>query len=643
MSGKFRRIYPQKDFIFLDGGKNSKYERSLLRDEESPDCQNVIFNNGAVETRQGVSKLNTAAVGSFVGDGLYTRRDNTGSETMVAFWGGTAWQLQGTSFTTIPSAQSIFTAGVRFGSAQNENYLFAGNGGTVPYKWNGSSFNRHGVYPPTTTATVASNGAGQLSASGGYRYKVVFVNAALVESDVGPATSTFVVSSSSGQLQLTSIPVAPTSWGVSSRRIYRTVASGSTFLRLTTISDNTTTTYSDNTPDSGLGAAAPTDNGVPPNYNAIIYHPGLGRLFMNDSANPNYVWWTEAANPYTVASSNFQRAGDNTTDLVKGFAIQDNALIVFCENSITIGYFPDNTPSNWKWITSKSPFGSKSPYCMLRYGDADGNKILFPAVQNGKLVGFADFVGTSVAPSATFLTISTNGSNTNSDRIEPDVFNIQSNYVSNISGIVFNNKAYIACTYGSGATTNNRYYVYDFSISRLTKTKQPSWVPNTGVAPAQFTIYSGKLYFQSASATGFVYQMEAGTYGDDGSAIDSYYWTKEFPGYSSEVNYNKDFRYANLLVENSGAYFMNLTYRVDSDSGTGDTQQIDLNPGGSLWGSMIWGVDNWGGGTSQQEVRQFLGTARGKRIQFKFSNQNTLNQKFKVYRFNYAYNLKGYR
>jgi hypothetical protein len=58
---------------------------------------------------------------------------------------------------------------------------------------------------------------------------------------------------------------------------------------------------------------------------------------------------------------------------------------------------------------------------------------------------------------------------------------------------------------------------------------------------------------------------------------------------------------------------------------------------------MEWGTDSWGGGVDQEDVRFDLGTARGKRIQFKFSNQNAADQRFKVHGLNYAYNLKGLR
>lgn len=634
---KVTRIFPQRGRQLFDGGKNSKFERAIIEDNESPDCLNVVFENGAVGTREGTVKLNTAAVGSMAFDGLYTRRADDGSETMVAYAGGTMYALQGTSFITIPSAQSVFTAGVRMAATQYENYLFMGNGGTIPYKWNGSTFTRHGVYAPTATAAVASNGTGNLTPSSDYRYKVTYVNSNLVESDVGPVTATFTISATSGQNRLSSLPIAPASYGVNHRYIYRTSANGSTFKRVGTIADNTTTTFDDNVADSSLGATAPTDNGVPPVYSICIYHQN--RLWVNDAANPNYLWYSNLGDPYTFASTNFLKVGDNASDLLKALAVQDNAVVARCENSDTLIIMPTTDPSDWRAVVSKSPFGSKSPFCQLRYN----NKNLFPAVQNGKFVGFAATVGETVDPSLSRLTVSTAGSLLKSDRIEPDMFNVQESYLGNISGIVFKNKAWITLTYGSGATTNNRIYQMDFSISNLSKDQKEAWVPFTGLNAAQFTIYNGRLYYASSDTSGFVFQCEAGVYSDNGAAINSYFWTKEFTGVPGEENNSKDFRAADLLVENAGAYFMDLAYRTNSDKGTGNAQQINLDPGSSLWGTMVFGRDTWGGGSDQSEVRAFLGGARGTRIQFKFSNQNTAGQRFKVHGLKFSYNPKSAR
>lgn len=642
----FRRIFPANERQKLDGGLNTKYERSLIDNSESPDCANVAFSNGAVATREGSAKLNTTAVGTYVCDGLYTRRSNTGAETMVAWFGGTMWQLAATTFSTIGSAQSVFTAGVRVGAAQAENYIFFGNGNVRPYKYNGTDFTRHGVYPPTSANIGASAAFGAASAATGaalasgssYTYKLTFRNTALVESDLGDAKTFVVTANSMGNIALTSLPVAPQSFGVGARIIYRTVAGGSTFKKVATLSDNTTTTYDDGVTDANLGATAPTDNGVPPLYSTIFYHQG--RLFMNDTASPNYIWYTELNQPYTVASTNFIRISDNATDIVKGFGVYDNSLVVFCERSIWFIYMPDQDDANWSPpIRSRIPYGTKSPHAIFGYD----NKLFFVAMQSDKIAGFGSLAGDTLAPSESFLTVSVAQGELTSNPIETDVFDTQSAYFGNISGIVYQNAAYITTTHGDAATTNNRIWMLDFSKEDTTRSDGNAWVPWTGLAAAQFTVYAGNLYYGSATANGFVYRLLNGTYSDSSSAIDSYFWTKEFSGLPGEQNFSKDFRYVNLLIDTAGNYYMTVRYRVDSDSGDGNAQNVLLDPGGSAWGTMMWGIDDWGGGLSQKEVRLYLDGARGKRIQFKFTNQNTADQRFKVHGLNFAYNLKGYR
>lgn len=628
---EFRRIYPGKEKILFDGGKNNKFEKSIIEDNESPDCLNVVFDAGSVATREGFSKLNTASVGSYVCDGLYTRKASNNAETMVAWFNGTAYGLAGTSFSTIGSAQSIFTAGIRVCADQMESHIFFCNGGTIPYKYNGTDFTRHGVYPPSQVASFNSNGAG--NPNGDYTYKFTYINSQSVEGNPSDASTTFTVASK--QISITSIPVAPQSYGVASRRIYRTVAGGTTYKLLTTISDNTTTTYTDNTADGSLGANAPSDKGIPPIYSAIIYHQN--RLFM--IGNDNLVWYTDLNEPYTVASTNFLTVGDQSTDFPKALGIYNNVLAIFCQRNIWLVYMPNTTPGNWQIIKSKSAYTSKSPFGLFPYN----NKLGFPAVQNDKFVGFGALSGDTVEADSVSLSVLTAGSDLRSQRIEPDMFDVVEAYVPNISSIVFKNKAYVSLTKASGSTTNNRVYVMDFSLSDLTKNQKESWVPWTGLNAAQFTVYAGSLYYGTSTAAGFVYKQASGVYTDDGTAINSYFWTKEFSGGSAEESFNKDFRYANLLIDLAGAYYMNVAVRTDSDSGDGTNYQLDLDPGASLWGTMMWGRDTWGGGANQQDTRLYLAGARGKRIQYKFSNQNTASQRFKVHWMNFTYNLKGPR
>lgn len=641
-----KKVFPSGNRQLLDGGLNDKFAPSIIGNNESPDCLNVIFSAGAVETRKGVSKVNTTAVGTFACDGIYSYRRSDGAESMCVFFGDFMYTLSGTTFYTVPSAQSVFTHGARVAAEQDENYIFVCNGNTTPYKYNGA-FTRHGVYPPTQTGTVASNGVGALTASGNYTYKYTYVNSNSVESDVSPISTTFTISATSGQNRISNIATAAISWGVNNVYLYRTKANQTTpYYRVTTFT-NGTTTYDDNIADSALTIQAPTDNGVPPNWNTICY--AETRLFCNDTANPNYLWYSEAGNPYGFPSTNFYKVGDNTSDLIKGICYYDKAVIIFCERSVWFLYLTTNSAGDWVGpFRSKSPYGSKSPHSIFMFN----NKVGFAAMYNQQFVGIAALAGNVLDTNRTFLTVSTAGSDLESDRIEPDMFNVQTAYVGNISATVFKKKAWIAVTYGSGSQTNNRVYQMDFSNSTIKETEAFTWCPFTftgsGPNPAQFAVYQGGLYFGSADATGFVFSCENSLYTDNGSAINSYAWTKEYscesgdPG-GSDTATVKDFRYVNAILDTAGSYYMNFTYRVDSDKGAGTTQQINLTPGGSLWGTMIWGTGLWGGGANQIEPRVFLGNARGRRIQFKFDNQNTAGQMFKVHGFQFLYNTKGFR
>ena len=286
-------LYPKNERQGFDGGKNNKFEKHLIADNESPDALNVIFTNRSVETRLGTSKFNTASVGSFAGHGFYTKHDRSGSEKLTAWWNGTLYVASGTTFATVPSAQSIFTAGVRVGAAEQENYIFYGNGNNPGYKFDGTDFTRHGIPAPTQTATASSFATG--SVTGDYVYRYTNVNTALVESDGGPVSVTFTAASAT--VRIAAIATAPASHGVASRRVYRTKNNSfATYFRVATLSDNTTTFVTDNLLDNQLGAELPRDAGEPPQYSFIINHQG--RLFCNDTANPSFVWYSKSTSLY---------------------------------------------------------------------------------------------------------------------------------------------------------------------------------------------------------------------------------------------------------------------------------------------------------------------------------------------------------
>ena len=83
----------------------------------------------------------------------------------------------------------------------------------------------------------------------------------------------------------------------------------------------------------------------------------------------------------------------------------------------------------------------------------------------------------------------------------------------------------------------------------------------------------------------------------------SYFWTKEFDG-DKDTDWQKDFRFANWLIELLGAWNIRFRYRINSDASSGNSKDIYTDAGGTNWGTGVWGTSNWGGAKTRDNVRQ---------------------------------------
>ncbi len=129
--------------------------------------------------------------------------------------------------------------------------------------------------PTAITAALAGLGTGALS-NGSYRYLATYVTAD-GETEAGQISAAVTVADHTvnGQIALTGIPIGGSA--VTSRKLYRTIAGGLTYLLLATLSDNTTSVYADNVADASLGVQAPV---------------------TNTTADPAYAQWITAARQY---------------------------------------------------------------------------------------------------------------------------------------------------------------------------------------------------------------------------------------------------------------------------------------------------------------------------------------------------------
>jgi len=183
---------------------------------------------------------------------------------------------------TSTTATSTFAGGVNVAGSSGLTVLQNGNVGvgTVAPSQKLDIEKGHirlGQVAAPTAPTVAINAtAGNLN--GAYYYRVTYVTA-LGETETGVVSD--VVSPVNQQVDLSAIPVSSDS-AVTARKIYRTTAGGSNILMklVTTINNNTATTYTDNIADDSLGVSESRVNTT----GGIIYN-NSARVGIADSAS----------------------------------------------------------------------------------------------------------------------------------------------------------------------------------------------------------------------------------------------------------------------------------------------------------------------------------------------------------------------
>lgn len=142
---------------------------------------------------------------------------------------------------------------------------------------------------------------------------------------------------------LSSIPTS-TDPGTVARKLYRTVASGTEYLFLATINDNTTTTYTDSTADSALGVSTPPELGFfndnsPPPFGAIMKVWKRTVFMAGDPLNPNVLYYSSDDEPESFPVIN----GFELDTPITGIFETSLGLIVTTETDLwrVIGDNPD--------------------------------------------------------------------------------------------------------------------------------------------------------------------------------------------------------------------------------------------------------------------------------------------------------------
>lgn len=151
MAGTTRGNLKVAFFNDFTGGLNTTASRQNLAPNESPDCQDVVFDNrGGFRTRRGYKTLTTQAKlnGGYIGGSF-----SAGTETL---WGfnddGAMWTYDGSTYTTVTTANQLDNDVVVTSAVWQNKLYFANWLSSSTYyakHWNGSAF--------TTLTNTANN------------------------------------------------------------------------------------------------------------------------------------------------------------------------------------------------------------------------------------------------------------------------------------------------------------------------------------------------------------------------------------------------------------------------------------------------------------------------------------------------------
>lgn len=631
---------PFKVKVF-DGGLNTKYADLNVPINQTPDCNNVFFDDfGAVGTVFGYTPLNTTPISSHAIDGQHEYVNSANSRVLLAACGGTIYQWGSSTFTAISNATAIYTAGTRVNYTTVNGMAYIVSPSMNPYRFDGTNFLRVGVSGVTAeVASAASVDVGNLN--GSYRWALTGLNSQSVESDYTLITTTFTAAS--GQVSLTGIPNYAASFGVNDKYLYRSTAGGgSIFYRVTALSA-AQTAYTDNVADASLITEAPSDNGVPPQVEFTIEH--RNRVFgSGNTTNRQRLYYSNAGAPQVWASTNFIDIGEGDGEPITGLAVYGNSIFIHKNDGKGHGsiwglYMPDSqdvtTDENWYVTKLAIAEGSVGHRSIVAYNNA-------MAFINR--YGAYAYYGDGLAKSPAYSSVGVFPVNSLSFLIEPTWLAFKDTLLAGAAATNYDNKLWFAVPSESGSTENDKVYVYDYirASNQGNDVTGGAWTRLDNPGISCFSMYDGDLYGGSSKADGYVYKLNTGR-NQNGSAIDSYFYTIWLWGNDDHKDNTKVWRYLYLWYETSGDWDLNITYWTDFDQGDGTSTTVSLASGGYAWDTtMTWDSTPFGGGDNRKLAKIVLSGAVGKVLQFKFST-NTADQHFKIYEMLLNYNLRRIR
>jgi len=356
-------------YLKTTNGMNNKVENLELGDKFVTNAQNCRFEEdpGAATKRPPVAYYNSTSKGAGATVGLYRFYTSGGTIKSILVHGTVAYVGDDTAGTWT-SIRSGLTSTKQTSFVVYKDILMAGNGTDNIWCYDGSD---DVTWELGACKAVLASGGSNLDSAAAYSYKITIDAEAYI---CGAVSNTVTTDASNRKVTLTNIPLGPS--GTADRIIYRTEGGGSTYYKIATISDNSTTTYTDDIADTTATAMGAVTDDFPIGSILVTHRE---RLFIsgNASSNINRIYYS---NPYLpgfiqgTTNTDYMNVAQDDGDKITGLAIHMGVMLCIKRNTIrklhvsaaTSGQVPatwyaddpfafSGSPSQWSVI--QTPFG----------------------------------------------------------------------------------------------------------------------------------------------------------------------------------------------------------------------------------------------------------------------------------------------
>lgn len=611
----------QNDF---SGLLNTRDIDALIGDTELSAIENFTRDRrGALKVRPGFVRMTKETYGSGAIRGLEPYYKVGGNPEIIA--------TQGTSIGKFNSATQLFEDiktdlsgdDKKFNMHQFMNHFYMANEVDKVQVYDGVNIWDAGYTIPASAPSSAQGDTGVLKA-GTYKHKVTYY---YKDGESNPCESeASIVIIDDKKINLTSVPTGNSR--VTMRKLYRTIKDGEEFFLLTTINDNTTTTYEDNIPDSGLGATMDEDNFEPPVSECTINHKG--RMWYLTSST---LWYSKALHPEAVTEYAYWDIGRDDGDILIGVKVNLGALIIFKKYSTWV-------------ITGDTPTGTSPDMVLEKVNPSIGNISNATASHAANdLLFLTPNLGIQRLHRVLLASTETMDAQALSDKISGTLEELNRAYLEKAHSVVHGRKFYLFVPYGVGQEECNYALVLDLLKMYPSDDYSIAWTIYTNHSFTSSCLYldSEGEHILAGGLTGHLYELATGAT-DDGQPIVATASTKWLGEISSNIIlrslYNsgrasEDYSYKLRIYRNEGKNI--IKHDLYTFEGGGEVPATAVLFDTLLFDSVLFDNDTGYTNVVYDFVKSKLLTRRGRLFKVKIE-QVSANQEFTWY----GFELTGY-